>query len=189
MAELLRNKEAVAHGLSVMATRMLFEELPSILEYIIGGRQATIILERMAEEAAEEGFREFMRMLGFTRDIRMPLEKLITIFLAPPSNQPKTHPFQVVKAVRVVGGRRIVLEVEEGHKHPSELGILAGTIAGVLTAAGYRAKPLSSPETKRHICSANNEPPQYLVYPVRGDDGKWKIIIEEVNCARQADAA
>ncbi len=178
MAELLRDREAVAHGLSVMATRMLFENLPSVLEDIIGERQATIILERMAEEAAELGFKEFMRMLGIG-DLRdMPIDKLLTIFSAPPPGRPKMHPFQVVRKIEV-SDSRIVLEIEDGHRHPSEVGILAGTIAGVLTAAGYSARPLSGPDAVKHLCSSDN-PPRYAVYPVK--NGEWRIVIEGVKC-------
>ncbi len=55
MVSLLERRDAIAYGLAVMVTDMLFSELPSLLSNLIGGKQATSILEMLAKKTVEEG--------------------------------------------------------------------------------------------------------------------------------------
>lgn len=176
MAELLSNREAVAHGLSVMATRMLFEQLPRYLAEIVGEKQASVLLSRFAEEAAEAGFREFASKVGMREP--PPPHHLLTIFLAPPPGKEKAHPFQVVERLET-GEGRIVLYLVSRRWSLVEASMLAGVVAGVLTAAGYRAKPLTGASAARHLCG--EEHPSYIVYPGRKGE-RWTIVVEPLKC-------
>jgi len=159
LAELLRDRAAVAHGLSVMATEMLFHDLPSMLREVVGERQAEVLLERLASRAAERGFREFVKQLG----VEGPMEPLqvLTVFLRPRSGK-KVHPFQVASRVEAGGGRvRLLLAERLGHV---EAALLAGVVAGVLAAVGHPARAVTERSAAQHLCRSG-ERPEYIVYP------------------------
>ena len=167
MAELLRDREAVAHGLSVMAVDMLFHELPRMLEEIVGRRQAAVLLERLASRAAEKGFREFAAKAGVTGPLE-PLH-LLTIFLRPPSGE-KLHPFQVASRLETGGaGARLVLAEQLG---PLEAALLAGVVAGVLTAAGHPARAVGSSDAAGRACGSV-EGLEFVVY---ADDASAVVV-------------
>jgi len=176
LAELLRNREAVAHGLTIMASEMLFHDLPAVLEEVVGERQASVLLERLASKAAERGFAEFAHHLG----IEGPLEPLhlLTIFLEPPGGE-KVHPFQVARRLET-GGGRVTLVLGEKLSQP-EAALLAGVVAGVLTAAGHPARALADTSAIQHMCRSGGERPEYVVYPVDGE----KIVVERLECSGQ----
>lgn len=176
MAELLSNEEAVAHGLSVMATRMLFEQLPRYLAEIVGEKQASVLLARFAEEAAEAGFREFAARVGMREP--PPLHHLLTIFLAPPRGKEKVHPFQVVERLETSEGK-VVLRLAGRRWNLVEASMFAGVVAGVLTAAGYVTKPLTEESAARHLCGEGA--PSYIAYP-RREGETWMIVVEPLSC-------
>jgi hypothetical protein len=177
VAGLLGNREAVAHGLSVMASRMLFEQLPGYLARVVGEKQAAVLLGRFVAEAAREGFRDLARRLG-VRDLPPPI-RLLAIFFSPPRPEQRVHPFQVAEHLET-GGGRIVLVLEPREWSLPILGLLAGVVAGVLDAAGERAVPLTEPSAARHLCG--EEPrPGLVVYPERRG-GRWALVVGEPSC-------
>ena len=64
MAELLRDRDAVNYGLTVMGYELFTRFLPARLEGVLGVRGAAVIIASVAEEGARSGFRAFLERLG-----------------------------------------------------------------------------------------------------------------------------
>ncbi len=175
MAELLQNKEAVAHGLSVMATQMLLDDLPGLLTSVVGERQAAVLLGKLASTAAERGFRAFLGSVGVDPSSLNPLH-VLTVFLEPPSGK-RIHPFQVVERIETGEGRvRLPLSRREQWSL-AKAALMAGVVAGVLSGTNHPAKPLTSREAAAHI--PPGERLEYLVYPEQSN-GRWLVVVEAV---------
>jgi len=172
VAELLKNREAVAHGLSVMATKMLLDDLPGLLTSVVGERQAAVLLGKLASTAAERGFREFLRRAGAEGGLD-PLH-VLTVFLEPPSGE-RVHPFQVVERIETGEGLvRLPLSRREQWSL-AKAALMAGVVAGVLSGAGHPAKPLTSRAAAAHM--PGGERPEYVVYPERSGS-QWLVLVE-----------
>ncbi len=173
MAELLENREAVAHGLSVMATKMLLDDLPGLLTSVVGERQAAVLLGKLASTAAERGFKAFLRNVGVEPGSLNPLH-VLTVFLEPTSGE-RVHPFQVVERIETGEGRvRLPLSQREQWSL-AKAALMAGVVAGVLSGTGHPARPLTSREASAHI--PGGEALEYIVYPEQSS-GRWLVVVE-----------
>ncbi len=175
VAQLLEHRDAVAYGLTVMVTDMLFVELPAMLAKLIGEKQATMVLEMLAKKTAEEGFRHFLEKLS-VKPGSLTLREVLEVFVLREGSEP-AHPFQRVTRI-VEEDDRITLVVKNGRESPA---ILAGVIAGVMEAGlGVRTQALASPATAQHLCHQDN-PPDYIVYPA----GEDRVVVERLKCGKQ----
>jgi len=178
LTELLRDRQAVAYGLTVMATRMLLETLPAELERVVGARTAAALLAHLASHAAREGFKAFMEKLQAKQ--LPPPEKLLEIFLRTPGEQ--LHPFQTLEEIQHHNSKTVMRLAGKQWTLP-RIALLAGVIAGVLTAAEHPTQPLTDPRVERHLCTQANRP-EYTIYPTKHDE-TLHITLEKLECSQQ----
>ena len=169
--------DIIGYGLSVMATRLLVDYLPSELESIVGSRQASAIIARVSSRGAYEGFRAFLEKLGTGKN--MDVDSLLRLFV---KSGEQLHPFQVFTVVEK-NGEDYVLKFDETvaervKNTPSVAAVFGGVIAGCLSALGLSARFAPSEDALRTMCLSKNKP-RYIV--ISKDSS---LIIKKLKCNR-----
>ncbi len=169
--------DIIGYGLSVMATRLLVDYLPSELESIVGSRQASAIIARVSSRGAYEGFRAFLEKLGTRKS--MDIDSLLRLFV---KSGEQLHPFQVFTLVEK-NGEDYVLKFDETvaermKKTPSVAAVFGGVIAGCLSAIGLSARFAPSEDALRTMCLSKTRP-RYIVVSQESS-----LIIKKLKCNR-----
>ncbi len=151
----------IGYGLSVMATRLLVDYLPSELESIIGARQASAIIARVTSRGAYEGFLAFLEKLG--TETSMDVDSLLRLFV---KSSEQLHPFQVFTLVEK-SGENYILRFDERvaemvKSTPSIAAVFGGVIAGCLSALGLSARFVPGQDALRAMCLSKSRP-KYIV--------------------------
>ena len=176
MSDVLR-PDIISYGLSVMATRLLVDYLPSELESIVGPRQASAIIARVSSKGAYEGFRAFLEKLGTRKS--MDVGSLLRLFV---KSGEQLHPFQVFTIVEK-NGEDYVLKFDETvaervKNAPSVAAVFGGVIAGCLSAIGLSARFAPSGDALRTMCLSRSRP----MYIVVSQDSS--LIVRKLKCDR-----
>ncbi|WP_338250263.1 hypothetical protein [Pyrodictium abyssi] len=185
MAHLLGDMDAVAQGLSVMSSRILVDSLPSLVEELLGPREGSVIVARLLEKGAREGFTRFMERLGVSPD-SMKLEQVLAIFVRQEGQQPR-HPFQVFDTMECMDGK-CVLESRRcpysdiAERHPTVKAVFIGTVAGVAAALGYRVRWLVTPSARKYLCRESK--PDIIIYMDENIElPACRLIVEMYTCS------
>ncbi|ALL00239.1 hypothetical protein Pyrde_0189 [Pyrodictium delaneyi] len=188
MAHLLEHMDAVVHGLSVMSSQVLVNQLPRMIEELLGVREGSVIVARLLEMGAREGFQTFIKTLNVDPS-QFSLEELLGIFVRQ-EGQPPRHPFQVFGSVEC-SNDKCILETRECYyldtvrKHPAAKAVFIGVVAGVLEAAGYHVRWLVNTAAKKYLCG-NGKPDIVIYVDEEIELPACRLVVEKYSCKKKA---